>query len=207
MKIHDISLTLSPTLPVWPGDPAIHLQRVQHMENGDMCNVTRMDMSVHTGTHVDAPFHFLRDGTTVEHLDLHTLNGSAWVMELPDAVDEISADHLAGLPDCERVLFKTRNSHRWKKNDPTFDTAFVALHESAAELLVQRGVKLVGVDALSVAPYDASEPTHKILLRSEVVIVEGLNLADIEPGEWHFHCLPLKIAGADGSPARAILCR
>jgi arylformamidase len=207
MKIHDISLTLSPELPVWPGDPAIHLQRAQSMDNGDMCNVTRMDISVHTGTHVDAPFHFINDEKTVESLDLNILNGPATVIEIPDEVAEITAEHLADLPDCERVLFKTRNSKHWAENNPAFDTHFVGLHESASVLLVTRGVKLVGIDALSVAPFDAPEPTHQILLGASIIIVEGLNFTDIEPGEWQFHCLPLKIAGSDGAPARAILCR
>lgn len=205
MKIYDISLTLSPDLPVWPGDPAIALSKAKDMAEGEMCNVTRMDISVHTGTHVDAPHHFIPDGGTVENLDLNILNGPASVIAVDDAVDEITAEHLADMPDCDRLLIKSRNSARWDAKDKTFDTAFVGLHVSASDLLVERGVKLVGVDYLSVAPYDAPEPTHRTLLGAEVIIVEGLNLTEITPGTWQFHCLPLKIAGSDGAPARAIL--
>ena len=207
MQIHDISLTLSPSLPVWPGDPAIELTQSKGIDGGEICNLTRMNISCHTGTHVDAPYHFINDGKTVEALDLHVLNGPAEVIAFPDSVDEITADHLVDVPPCERILFKTRSSKCWANEEPTFDTAFVGLHESAAALLVERGTKLVGVDYLSVAPFNAPEPTHKMLLGAEVIVVEGLNLTGIASGSWQFHCLPLKIAGADGAPARAILTR
>ena len=206
MKIYDISLTLSPQLPVWPGDPAIRIEHVQKMDDGAMCNLTRLDISAHTGTHVDAPFHFVNDGKTIETLDLNVLNGPAELVVIPDTVDEIFPEHFADLPACERVLFKTRNSQRWAENNPVFDEAFVGLHETASKELVARGVRLVGIDALSVAPFNAPEPTHHVLLGAEVIIVEGLNLSGLDAGPGQFHCLPLKINGADGAPARAIFC-
>jgi arylformamidase len=208
MKIHDISLTISPELPTWPGDPGIKLERVSKMEEGADANVTHMSMGVHTGTHVDAPFHFVGlDSPTVETLSLGVLNGKATVIHLPD-VDLITEQVLrdAALPSAaRRLLFKTRNSDIWARGENTFQEEFVALSPDAAEFLVQLGVELVGVDYLSVAPYSDGVPTHQTLLKAGLVIVEGLDLSAIQPGDYDFYCLPLKIKGSDGAPARAIL--
>jgi arylformamidase len=208
MKIHDISLTISPELPTWPGDPGIKLERISKMEEGADANVTHMAMGVHTGTHVDAPYHFVGlDSPTVESLSLDVLNGKASVIHLPD-VDLITEQVLedATLPsNARRLLFKTRNSDIWARGENAFQEDFVALSANASEYLVRRGVELVGVDYLSVAPYSDGVPTHQILLQAGVVIVEGLDLSAIQPGEFDFYCLPLKIKGSDGAPARAIL--
>jgi arylformamidase len=207
MRIYDVTLTISPTLPVWPDDPPIDLQRVSKMEDGDICNVTRMNISVHTGTHVDAPFHFLPKGKTVETLDLKTLTGRAYVAEIPN-VDIITAADIEAAdipPRTKRVLFKTRNSNHWAKNHTAFNTHYVALSPDGAKYLVERGVKLVGVDYLSVAAFEDLIPTHQILLKAGVIIVEGLDLSKVAQGRYTFHCLPLKIAKADGAPARAML--
>jgi arylformamidase len=208
MRIYDVSLTISPDLVVWPGDPDVILERVQKIENGDLVNVTQLQMSAHTGTHVDAPFHYLAKGKTVETLSLKLLTGRAYVVYLPDA-DLITRDVIedAGIPPrTRRVLFKTRNSKHWaRKNHKVFNTNYVGLAPDAAETLIQRGVKLVGVDYLSVAPYEDLAETHNVLLKAGVVIVEGLDLSQVEPGRYNFFCLPLKIAGADGAPARALL--
>lgn len=207
MRIYDVTLTISPTLPVWPGDPPVALERVQKMEAGDSCNVTRLNISAHTGTHVDAPFHFLPDGETVEHLSLKTLTGRAYVIDLPE-VPLITAEILENAeipPRTRRVLFKTRNSALWARPHTSFDPGYVALSPDACEHLIQRGVKLVGVDYLSVAPYTDLATTHQILLEAGIIIVEGLNLSKIAQGRYTFHCLPLKIAGSDGAPARAML--
>lgn len=207
MRTYDITLTISPNLPTWPGDPGVDLERVEKIENGSNANVSRIDLGVHTGTHVDAPFHFLQDGITVDQIDLSLLTGRAYVLHLPD-VDEITASVLENAqipPRTRRVLFKTRNSEYWADGEDNFQRDFVGLSEDAAKYLVRRGVKLVGIDYLSVAPFKKSRPTHEPLLEAGVVIVEGLNLTEVSQGRYTLYCLPLKIAKSDGAPARAIL--
>ncbi len=210
MTIFDISLTISPNLPTWPGDPGIELQQFESMDKGAHANVTSISTSVHVGTHVDAPHHFLNDGRTVEQLPLEVLTGPCYVVQLPDGVEAITSDVLERVeiaPDMKRVLFGTRNSHQWAGGETKFQTDFVAITEDGAEWLVEHGVQLVGVDYLSVAPYGDSSPTHTVLLKAGVVIVEGLNLSKVMRGFYELYCLPLKIAGSDGAPARAILIR
>ena len=207
MPIHDITLTITPTLPVWPGDPPVHLPQPSRMDRGDICNVTRLDISVHTGTHLDAPAHFIAGGAGVETLDLNVLIGPALVVEAGD-VDALTADVLASLPipaGTQRVLFKTRSSELWNRADDGFVEEFVAVTDDGAQWLVDRGVRLVGVDYLSVAPFDDPVPCHQILLAAGVIPVEGLDLRKIAPGEYQLICLPIKIGGSDGAPCRAVL--
>ena len=208
MHTYDLTLTVSPEIPVWPGDPSVDLQRVRKIEEGANANVSHLKMSVHTGTHVDAPYHFLENGKTVDELPLNILMGRAYVVHLHDSVDMITTEVLDGAdipPRTRRVLMRTRNSAFWTKSNLPFQENFVAIDEGAAEYLVKRGVKLVGVDYLSVAPYKNSAPTHKVLLKAGLVVVEGLNLSKVSQGRYNFYCLPLKLAGSDGAPARAIL--
>jgi len=207
MHTYDISLTISPEMPVWPGDPAVVLEQLGSLENGDNANVSKISMSVHTGTHVDAPYHFLPNGKTVEHLSIVTLTGRAYVLHLP-GVDQITAAVLekADIPlRTRRILFKTRNSEYWERQEKQFQTNFVAITADGAQYLVDRGFKLVGVDYLSVAPFGDSQLTHQILLKGGVVVLEGLNLAHVSQGRYTLYCLPLKLANCDGAPARAIL--
>ncbi len=207
MRTYDITLTISPDLPTWPGDPGVEIERVEKIEDGSNANVSRVDMGVHTGTHVDAPYHFLQDGITVDELNLSLLTGRAYVLHLPE-VDLITAAVLEEAqipPRTRRVLFKTRNSELWAGAETEFQTDFVGLSEDGAEYLVRRGVKLVGMDYLSIAPFKQSRPTHERLLEAGVVVVEGLNLTEVEQGRYTIYCLPLKIANSDGAPARAIL--
>lgn len=208
MRTYDITLTVTPDMPVWPGDPPVVLERVSKIEEGANANVSRVEMGVHTGTHVDAPFHFLSDGKTVEDLSLKLLVGRAYVIHLDDSVDTVTAEILeeAGIPPrTRRVLMRTRNSKQWVKGYKPFAEDFVGVEDDAAKYLQQRGVKLVGVDYLSVAPYGNSVPTHQTLLKAGIVIVEGLNLSQVSQGRYNFYCLPLKLANSDGAPARAIL--
>jgi arylformamidase len=209
MRTYDISLTLSNDLPTWPGDPKIVLERFSRMEEGATCNVTSMSSCVHVGTHVDAPYHFLGgDSLTVEHLPLNLLTGRAYVLELPESVDCITAAILekADIPSrTRRLLVKTRNSQYWAQAGLGFQKDFVALSADGAQYLVDRGVHLIGVDYLSVAPFDDPVPTHQTLLRAGVIVIEGLNLSEVSQGRYTLYCLPLKIASADGAPARAIL--
>lgn len=207
MRVYDITLTISENLPIWPGSTSIELQRIFKIEDGADANVSRLSMSVHAGTHVDAPYHFLEKGGTVDDIPIKLLTGRAYVLHLPDT-DLITAEILEKSPippRTRRVLFHTRNSELWKKPQKKFDDKYVAISADAAEYLVQKGVKLVGVDYLSVAPYDDLVSTHQILLKAGIVIVEGLNLAEVSQGRYTLYCLPIKLANCDGAPARAIL--
>lgn len=209
MRIYDVTIPINHSIPVWPGDPQPSIQRISKMEDGDESNISKISMSVHIGTHVDAPFHFLGGKTaTVEKLPLNQLIGRAYVLHLPDEVDQITAPVLEAAeipPRTRRLLFKTRNSQIWKNHHGNFVEDFVAITQDGAEYLVDKGIKLVGVDYLSVAPFTASTETHQILLRAGMVIIEGLDLSEVSQGRYSLYCLPLRIEGADGAPARAIL--
>ena len=207
MRTYDITLTISPDLVVWPNDPQVDLTRTSKLEEGANANVSQMTLGVHTGTHVDAPYHLIEGGNTVDNLPLDLLIGRAYVLHLPEA-DLITLDMLKNSsipPRTKRVLFRTRNSEIWHSNKKTFQKNFVSLSSEAAEYLVARGVKLVGIDYLSIAPFGDSAPTHKILLSAGVIVVEGLNLSEVSQGRYTLYCLPLKLKGADGAPARAVL--
>ncbi len=207
MPIHDISLPISESLIVWPGDPAVNITQPFHLARGDEATVSQLNMGAHTGTHVDAPAHFILGGPGVDALDLNVLVGPALVVEAMEA-DMLSADVLQALsipPGTTRVLFRTRNSNRWADGEREFFQDFVAITEDGARWLVAEAIRLVGVDYLSVAPFKETAPTHQTLLSAGVVLVEGLNLSDVAPGVYQLVCLPLKIVGIDGAPARAIL--
>jgi arylformamidase len=207
-RIIDISLAIHPSMPVWPGDDPAQVIQAESMDAGAAYNMTRLALSAHTGTHVDAPHHFLNDHRTVDSLPLDVLTGLCYVVQLPDDVDEISAAVLERIPLAEgttRILFGTRNSRWWAQGEDRFQEDFVAVSEDGARWLVEHGVKLVGVDYLSVAPFADSVPTHEILLRAGVVVIEGLDLSQAPRGFYELYCLPLKIQGADGAPARTIL--
>jgi arylformamidase len=207
MTIYDISLSISETLPVWPGDPPVRITHSSHLDVGDEATVSRLDFGAHTGTHVDAPAHFVAGGKGVDRLDLDLLVGAALVVHVLEA-SALSADLLESLdipPATERVLFRTRNSELWARPSDKFDEDFVAITEDGARWLVARGLRLVGVDYLSVAPFHDSVPTHQILLRAGLIVVEGLDLGQVASGRYQFICLPLKLANGDGAPARAIL--
>ncbi|MCD4801492.1 MAG: cyclase family protein [Anaerolineales bacterium] len=207
MTLYDISLTYTEDLPTWPGDPTIQLKQISSIEDGEMANVTHLSMCAHSGTHVDAPDHFLGNGKTVESIPLELMVGPAAVVEIRaegtiTAADLISAQIPAGT---KRILLKTANSEVWAAGNMVFQEDFIAPDGEAAKYLVKLGVKVIGVDYLSVAPFTDPEPTHKILLKAGVLIIEGLDLSGVEPGEYTLYCLPLKIGGADGAPARVLL--
>jgi len=208
MKINDVTLTIREGMAVWPGDPEINLHRIEKLEEGANANVTYMGFAVHTGTHVDAPRHFLADADSVDQLDLEVLVGGVTVVEIPQKVDQITASEIdkAGLvKGTERVLFKTRNSNYWIEGSDTFQTGFAGITDDGAQALVDLGVKLVGIDYLSIAPYKMSRPTHLVLLKARMVVIEGLNLSKINAGKYMLYCLPIKLANSDGAPARVIL--
>jgi arylformamidase len=204
MKIYDVTLPVSPAMPVWPGDPPVTLKMVKRIEDGAKDNLSHLASSVHIGTHVDAPLHFIAGGGDIPSLSLDALIGPATVVALPDA-DAITAGDLArlNLPrPVKRLLFKTRNSAL-----PTTEFAkdFVALTLDAAQWIVERGMWLVGVDYMSVERFGGDGSVHRALLGAGVVAVEGLDLRDVPPGDYILTCLPMKLAGSEGAPARVIL--
>jgi arylformamidase len=197
--IHDVSVPIHEALVVYPGDPTVSLTRVQALAAGDIANVSRLDLGVHTGTHVDAPLHFFDGRPAVDSLDLDALVGPVHVLQVT-GLGDIGAEALDSLPEsAERVLFKTRNSAAWAREEYYED--FASISPEAAERLVAEGVRLVGIDYLSVGGVE----THRTLLEAGVIAVEGLDLRKIEPGDYELICLPMKLVGADGAPARVIL--
>jgi arylformamidase len=193
-------------MTVFRGDPPFHIELAQSMADGAICNVSRMELGVHTGTHVDAPVHFIEGAAGAESTPLDVLMGPVWVVDASSAGAAITAQDVArfDIPDGEdRLLFRTREARLWDRDE--FDPGFVAPDASAADALVRRGVRLVGVDYLSVAPFDAPVPTHRTLLGGGVVVLEGLDLRDVPPGPYDLLCLPLRIVGSDGAPARAMV--
>ncbi len=206
--VYDISLPLSPELPVWPGDPPIVLERIARMDEGATANVSRLVGTVHIGTHIDAPDHFLNNGVTTDRLPLEVFFGPAWVLAVPEEAEHITSAVLSALdwpPQAQRVLFRTRNSRWWARGDTRFHTDYAAVTPDAARWLVERGVRLVGIDYLSIAPYDDPAPTHRILMEAGVVILEGIRLDHVPPGKYTLTCFPLALRGAEGAPARALL--
>jgi arylformamidase len=209
MPIYDITLTISNDLPVWPGDTPVNLVRNKDMHQGEVCTLSQLTSSVHVGTHLDAPMHFLRDGHGVDQIDLNKLIGPCSVIDLPAAMSiDAAALAQANIPaGTRRLLIRTRNSEHWAHPDKVFHTDFVAIDPSGAEWLAQHGLHLVGVDYLSVGAFEGGIPTHEILLSNGIVPVEGLDLSRIEPGEYQLICLPLKLKDCDGAPVRAVLVK
>lgn len=208
VKIFDISVPVSAGMPVWPGDPQVVLERYRKISSGSNCNNSKLACSVHTGTHVDAPAHFIENGTTVENLSLDMLIGPAVVADLPEAdiITPQLLDALALAPQTTRLLLKTRNSALWTDPHHDFHQDFVALSPDAARWIIRHGIGLVGIDYLSIQMFKDTEPlTHRTLLEAGVIIVEGLNLQEVAPGNYQLICLPVKLAGSDGAPTRAVL--
>jgi arylformamidase len=206
--IIDISREISPAMIRWPETPAVRFEKRLSLAAGDGVEDTFLHLGAHAGTHIDAPAHFIAGGGTVDRLSLEDLVGPAHVVNLPDCA-LISADRLEQLmlPDAvQRVLFRTNNSVLQLETDK-FSADFVALDDSAARWIVSKGIRLVGVDGLSVEPCGMNCATHEILLGAGVVVLEGLWLADIEPGDYELICLPLKVVGVEAAPARAVLRR
>lgn len=201
----DISLPIGPNTPVYPGDPAIEVSAVSTL-NDSPAHVSRVVFGSHTGTHVDAPAHFLKGGTPLGEVPLSRWSGPCWVVEVP-AAEAIEPIHCAAAwPDAPvaRVLFKTPNSALW--DTPEAGQIWQALSLEAAEWLVAKGVKLVGIDALSIeAGGSDAFPVHHTLLGNDVLILEGLDLRAAPPGPYELLCLPLRLEVPDGAPARVVL--
>jgi arylformamidase len=205
-RIHDISLPIHPGMVTYPGDPAPELEPASRIEDGDDANVTHLRFGSHTGTHLDAALHFIPGGQAVDDLPLDRLIGPAVVVRIDDGVEAIGAEHLraAEIEGEKRVLLKTRNSALLESDE--FQKRFAHLTGAAAAYLVEIGVELLAIDYLSIEAFDAEEPVaHRELLSREVIVVEGVDLRDVQPGRYELICLPLRIRGIDGSPVRAVL--
>jgi arylformamidase len=210
VKIHDVSLTLRPDMTTWGGEPGPTLAPIRRIAKGDTANVSLLSLSDHTGTHVDPPIHFIEGGATAEQLPIDALVGPCVVLGY-DGAENVSGEWLerARVPrDTTRLLIKTRNSELWRDPIHHFTRDIVAVNASAARWCVDRGMRLVGIDYLTIEPQGpekAGYPTHHTLLGAGVLIVEGLDLRDVRPGAYDLVCAPLKIAGGDGAPARVFL--
>src|SRR5215471_1060251 len=207
MAIYDVTVPIRAGMPIYEGDPALTIEAWSALAKGDSANVSFLHLGAHTGTHVDAPAHFIEGANKIDSLPLDVLIGPARVVRVPDDRMEIDPDFLKGcdLTNVTRVLFHTRNSSFWHEG---FRKDFTHVLPEAAELLVEQGIKLVGNDYLSVEKFHSGHHrTHLTLLRNAVLIVEGLNLSDVPDGDYELICLPIKIAGGagDGAPARVVL--
>lgn len=207
MKIHDVSAPIRDGGLVYPGNPPIHIELQQAIAKGAGANVSHVDFGSHTGTHVDAPRHFFDDGAGVDQIPLDVLIGQAMVVGFGDDVRAVTRGDLErfDLTGVERLLLRTRNS-TYLTQDPNFHQDYTYLAPDAAEHLVAQGVKLVGIDYLSIEQFHSGHHrTHLTLLGAGIVIVEGLNLDGIADGRYELCCLPLRLVGCDGAPARAVL--
>jgi arylformamidase len=205
MKLIDVTVPLDGNVPVYPGNTPFALEATKRIARGDSSNVSSLRMSAHCGTHVDAPRHFFDGGPGAESLPLELLLGRTRVIEI-ESRTEVGRDELArhDLSEDVRVLIKTCNSRLW--GSPEFRPEYVGVTEQGAHYLVDHGVKVVGVDYLSVEQFKTpGAPAHRALLGNGVVIIEGLNLRDVAPGTYEMFCLPLCVVGADGAPARVVL--
>ncbi|MGB9181300.1 MAG: cyclase family protein [Pyrinomonadaceae bacterium] len=210
MRIYDISVPITAAMPTYPGDPAVEIKQAQSLSAGDAANVTLLNFGAHTGTHVDAPAHFIEGASKVDMLSLDVLTGRARVVQISKEIRAISVEHLSRLDlgGATRILFRTRNSDFWSDASGGFREDFTYLEPEAARALARMGVRLVGIDYLSVEKFKSENfETHHALLSSGVVIIEGLDLREVAAGDYELICLPLKIAqgSGDGAPARAIL--
>jgi arylformamidase len=205
-RIHDLTLPLSAETVTWPGDPRVRVEARLRIADGHPVNVSELVLGSHTGTHVDPPFHFDDKGSRADELPLSLLMGPAWVCAV-ESEAQISVPDLEGrVPDdCNRLLLKTRNSDLWQRGKVEFTPDFVAPSGEAAHWMVEKGVRLLGLDYLSADRPDAEGfPAHRALLGAGVIIVEGLDLSSLTAGWYNLYCLPLKVAGGDGAPARAV---
>ena len=204
---HDVSVVLDTTLPTWPGSPGIVTSLRSAISRGDPANVTQLSVDVHSGTHVDAPLHFVPDGATVEDMGLEPFIGPALVVDTGPAKNVTAATLAAArIPEgTERLLLRTADSPQPDMYSEPFDEAFAGLTLDGAEWLAERRPRLVGIDYLSIQRYSEPPDVHQVLLGAEVAILEGLLLAGVTPGPYELVCLPMRLANVEGAPARAIL--
>jgi arylformamidase len=208
MTLIDISVPVSGSLPTYEGDPPIDVQLAKAMQRGDIADVRSLNMGIHSGTHMDAPAHFIPGGRTIDEIDLDKCFG-------PTQVIDLSAENIAVVGEAElsaafqpgttRVLLKTSNSALWQQRE--FNRSFVGLAPDGAQFLLKNAVTLIGIDYLSIAPFADPTTVHRLLLGAGILILEGLDLAEVSPGDYTLACFPLRIAGAEAAPVRAVLMR
>lgn len=210
MQIIDISVPLSNRTPVWEGDEGVHIKMVEAKGQGSDFNVSRVELGVHAGTHIDAPFHLFNQGSTVDEISLETLIGEVTILEIAPEFETINQEALeaGGFESgIQRLILKTRNTDYWVNDPYRFNTEFTGIDTEGAEFLAAENVRLVGMDYFSASPlHDLIRP-HEILLEAGIVILENACLVNVEPGRYNLICLPLKLLGTDGAPVRAILTR
>ncbi len=210
MAIYDVSVAIRPGMVVWPGDPAPTIVALSERSKGAAANVSHLTLSTHTGTHVDAPDHFVEGGRTVDQVALERMMGPCHVLRIASELGQpIQADDLARVwpqSGAVRVLLKTANSQHRLIHQPAFRTDFVALSEGAARYLIEQGVMTVGIDYYSIEPFQTpGHPTHGVLLSQDVLVIEGLDLTAVAPGAYRLACLPLRLVASDGAPVRVLL--
>ncbi len=208
MKLYDVTVPISSNVPIYSGDPKVKIDTPSTIAADDPANVSHLCFGAHTGTHVDAPSHFIEGSRRVDQLDIEKLIGPCTIVEIDDTVDAIEPQHLPMNTNIERILFKTRNSAFWNQPEKGFREDFTYISPQAAAIMAERGLKLVGIDYLSVEKFASTDfGAHIALLSKEVIILEGLDLRGITAGEYELICMPLKWIGGtgDGAPARTIL--
>jgi len=208
MAIHDVTVAISEDVPIYKGDPGVEVAPFKSIAGGDSANVSQISFGVHTGTHVDAPNHFVEGGKRVHEIDPTKLIGPCRVIGIDESVVAIEPEHVGDITGVERVIFKTRNSQFWSEPERGFRSDFSYLTPATAKLLVENGVVLVGIDYLSIEKSGSpGHPVHVTLLEKEIVILEGLDLRKVSAGDFELICMPLKYigAGGDGAPARTFL--
>lgn len=208
LKLYDISIPIQPGMPQWPGDDPVAVRPLLRTPE-DVANVTQLLLTTHTGTHVDPPRHFVHGGATIDELPLEHWVGPCWVADVTGSGSEVEVAELeaAGIPDgIERLILKTTNSELWRSSPAAFAENYVGISLDAAGWVVERGVRLIGIDYLSIGGMQTTNvETHQLLLGNDVIIVEGLDLDAIEPGLYELLCFPLKVRAGDGAPARVAL--
>lgn len=212
MRIFDVTVPISETTPVQPGESRIKIDKVSQIALGDRDNTSRMHLGTHTGTHVDAPFHAIQQGLTVDKLPLDLLMGPAFIAEVEEvqgsAVDVFDLARLHFPKETTRLLIKTRNSRLWENGFTEFERDYVYLAPQTAQWLVRRGIRLLGWDYLSIDAFGVKDHrAHQTLLGAGVTVVEGLDLSRVPPGPCHLVCMPLKLKDGDGAPARVLVIR
>lgn len=208
MKYYDVTVAISEAVPIYAGDPGTKIESVKAIGKGNAANVTNLCFGAHTGTHVDAPNHFIDGTRRVDELDLEKLIGPCCVFEIAGDVIAIEPEHLPLLDGIERIILKTRNSDFWNTPEDGFRKDFTYITHATAKVIADAGVKLIGIDYLSIeAPGAEGHPVHITLLEKEIIILEGVDLREIPAGDYDLICLPLKYIGGtgDGAPARTVL--
>ncbi len=206
LPIYDLSLPISPSMVTWPGDPPVRIEPRLRIAQGHAANVSELCLGLHTGTHVDPPYHFDEQGMKVDELPLKLLLGRAWVCNVQSKREIDVSDLQAHVPPgTVRLLLKTANSALWRAGVREFTPGFVVLTAEASRWIVRQGIRLLGVDYLSLErPGSVGHPVHHTLLEAGIVIIEGLDLSSLQSGWYNLYCLPLKVADGDGAPARAV---